>query len=110
MYVDQLRLPTAQPVHCHLYRALGYDRPCPGSDCVFFRVPGVDGCAIEQWGSGIDGHPARAAWFLARRIEAEEARARREEQFGLDAGRDPAITPQAADTRAARRGQGGGHG
>ena len=67
---------------CHLYRALGRSEPCPGVGCAFHRVPGIAGCAIKRWSPEIESDPVQAAWFLARRLESEQARAHREAVFG----------------------------
>jgi hypothetical protein len=70
--------PARPPKRCSLYLAFDRLEPCTGEGCIFFRVPGIDGCAVEAWSPGVEADQPAAGWFLTRRLEAEDARARRE--------------------------------
>jgi hypothetical protein len=78
--------PRTTPAQCRLYLAFDRVEPCAGERCVFFRFPGVDGCAVDAWRPGVEADQPSAAWFLSRMLDAEEARSRRSARFGLDRG------------------------
>src|SRR5262245_45389154 len=67
---------------CLVYRAFGGHEACPGDACIFHRVPGVEGCAVRKWAPDAAESRVTAAWFLARRLEAESARRERDARFG----------------------------
>lgn len=85
--------PISRSGDCRSYLAFGRVEPCVREDCVFFRVPGVDGCAVETWVPDVQADQCAAAWFLSRRFEAEKARTARDARFGLERGhRHPEIS------------------
>ena len=80
MLDESRRQETRAP--CQLYATRGIESPCPGVECAFLRVPGLDGCAVEHWAPDVQDHEALAAWFLTRRLEADAARRERDARFG----------------------------
>jgi hypothetical protein len=89
---------STPPPQCSLYLAFGRDEPCVGKRCIFFRVPGIDGCAVEAWRPGVQDDQSAAGWFLTRRLEAEDVRARREAP--LRSVREPVKAAARAQFRA----------
>jgi hypothetical protein len=90
--------PARPPKRCSLYLAFDRLEPCTGEGCIFFRVPGIDGCAVEAWSPGVEADQPAAGWFLTRRLEAEDARARREGP--LRSKDEPRRAPARAQLRA----------